>query len=61
LLNKFYQCFQAGREENMPRLTAKQWEQARAEYEVRGIGLRETSRAFGVSVAAVSKKAKAEG
>ena len=45
----------------MPRLTAKQWERARAEYEVRGIGLRETARTFGVSVGAVAKKAKAEG
>lgn len=45
----------------MARLTAEQWEQARAEYEVRGISLREVAKVIGVDRAAVSKRAKKEG
>lgn len=45
----------------MGRLTLEQWEQARAEYEVRGISLREVAKIFGVSDMAVRKKANKEG
>lgn len=45
----------------MPRLTQAQWEQARAEYEVRGISLGEIARRYGVTTGAVSQKARKEG
>lgn len=45
----------------MGRLTAAQWEQARADYEVRGISLGDVARTFGVATSSVSRKAKAEG
>lgn len=45
----------------MARLTAGQWEQARAEYEVRGISLGEVARRFGITTGAVSQRAKKEG
>lgn len=45
----------------MARLTDRQWEQARAEYEVRGISLGEVAKSFGVATSSVSRKAKAEG
>ncbi len=45
----------------MGRLTQEQWEQARAEYEVRGISLGEIAKAFGVATSSVSRKATAEG
>ena len=45
----------------MARLTVEQWEQARAEYEIRGISLQEVGDRFGVDRAAVSRKAKKEG
>lgn len=41
----------------MGRLTQEQWEQARAEYEVRGISLGEIAKAFGVATSSVSRKA----
>ena len=43
------------------RLTSEQWEQARAEYEVRGLSLGEVARRFGVSDVAVGKRAKKGG
>ena len=45
----------------MARLTAEQWEQARAEYEVRGISLGEVSKRFGVATSTVSRRAKTGG
>lgn len=45
----------------MSRLTAEQWEQARADYEVRGLSLGEIARRFGISQQAVSKRAQKEG
>jgi len=44
----------------MARLSAAQWEKVRADYEVRGISIREAARKFGVSDVAVGKKARAE-
>lgn len=45
----------------MGRLTAAQWEQARAEYEVRGVSLGDIARQHGVATSSVSRKARAEG
>lgn len=45
----------------MARLTSEQWEQARAEYEVRGVSLGEVARRFGVSQQAASKRARKDG
>ena len=45
----------------MARLKSEQWEQARAEYEVRGVSLGEVAARFGVATSSVSRKAKAEG
>lgn len=45
----------------MARLTAERWEQARAEYEVRGVSLGDVAKRFGVDRAAVSRRAKKEG
>lgn len=44
----------------MARLTPEQWEQARADYEVRGVSLGDIARRFGVATSSVSRKAKAE-
>lgn len=44
----------------MPRLTAEQWEQARADYEVRSMTADAIGRKFGVSQQAISKRAVAE-
>lgn len=44
----------------MARLSATQWEKARAEYEVRGISLGAVAELFGVDRAAVSRRAKKE-
>ncbi|MDR1685210.1 MAG: hypothetical protein LBR82_02010 [Desulfovibrio sp.] len=44
----------------MPRLTSDQWEQARAEYEVRGLPLLQIADRIGVDVAAVHRKSKKE-
>lgn len=45
----------------MARLTADQWEQARAEYEVRGVSLGEVAKRYGVVTSSVSRRAKTEG
>ena len=45
----------------MARLTADQWEQARAEYEVRGVSLGDVAKRFGVATSSVSRRARAEG
>lgn len=45
----------------MPRLTPEQWEQAKADYEVKGISLGEVARRYGVTTGAVSQKAKKDG
>lgn len=45
----------------MARLTPEQWEQARAEYEVRGVSLGVIAEHFGVSDVAVGKRARKEG
>ena len=45
----------------MARLTSEQWEQARAEYEVRGVSLGEVASRFGVSQQAAAKRARKEG
>lgn len=45
----------------MARLTADQWERARAAYEVRGASLKEIAKRFGVSVAVLSRRGGAEG
>lgn len=45
----------------MARLTGEQWEQAKAEYEVRGVSFGDISKRFGVNVSSVSRRAKAEG
>ena len=45
----------------MARLTPEQWEQARAEYEVRGLSLGEVAGRFAVATSSVSRRAKAEG
>lgn len=45
----------------MARLTPEQWEQARAEYEVRGVSLGVIAEYFGVSDVAVGKRARKEG
>jgi len=44
----------------MPRLTKEQWEAARADFEIRGMGIREIARRFDLSPGAVSEKAKTE-
>ena len=44
----------------MARLTAEQWEKARADYEVRGISLGEVARQHGITRQAVSLRAKNE-
>ena len=45
----------------MARLTPEQWEQARAEYEVRGVSLGDVAKRFGVATSSVSRRARAEG
>lgn len=45
----------------MARLTAEQWEAARAEYEVRGVSLGDVARRFGVATSSVSRRANVEG
>lgn len=45
----------------MPRLTADQWELAKADYEIRGMGIRDIAKRYGVAPSAVSKRAKADG
>lgn len=45
----------------MARLTADQWEQARAEYEVRGVSLGDVAKRFDVATSSVSRRARAEG
>lgn len=45
----------------MARLTPEQWEQARAEYEVRGVSLGVIAKRFGVATSSVSRRARAEG
>lgn len=45
----------------MARLKPDQWEQARAEYEVRGVSLGDVAKLFGVATSSVSRRAKAEG
>ena len=45
----------------MARLTAAQWEQARADYEVRGISLGEIGKRYAVAKSSVSRKASSEG
>ena len=45
----------------MARLSAAQWEQAKAEYEVRGTSLKRLAQQFRVDRAALSRKAKKEG
>ena len=45
----------------MARLTPQQWEQARADYEVRGISLGEVARQYGVTRQAVSLRASKDG
>lgn len=45
----------------MARLTGEQWEQAKAEYEVRGVSLGDISKRYCVNVSSVSRRAKAEG
>lgn len=45
----------------MARLTADQWEQARAEYEVRGVSLGDVAKRFGVATSSVSRRANADG
>ena len=45
----------------MARLTADQWEQARADYEVRGVSLGDVAKRFGVATSSVSRRAKTEG
>jgi transposase-like protein len=45
----------------MPRLTAEQWERARAEYEVRGVSLKSIAKKYGITLPAVSARAKAQG
>lgn len=45
----------------MARLTVEQWEQARADYEVRGVSLGDVAKRFGVATSSVSRRAKAEG
>lgn len=45
----------------MARLNKQLWEQARAEYEVRGISLSRVAEMFSVDRAAVSRRAKSEG
>ena len=45
----------------MARLKAEQWEQARAEYEVRGVSLGDIARSLKVATSSVSRRAKAEG
>lgn len=45
----------------MARLNSTQWEQARAEYEVRGVSLSDVARRVGVSDVAVGKRARKEG
>lgn len=43
------------------RLTAELWEQARAEYEVRGVSLGEVAKRFCVATSSVSRRARTEG
>lgn len=45
----------------MGRLTSDQWEQVKADYEVRGTSLKELAKRYGVDRAAISRKAKKEG
>lgn len=45
----------------MGRLTPEQWDQARADYEVRGTSFTELAKNYGVDRAAVSRRAKKEG
>ena len=45
----------------MARRKAEQWEQARAEYEVRGVSLGDIARSLKVATSSVSRRAKAEG
>lgn len=45
----------------MARLNATQWEQARADYEVRGVSLGDVAKRFGVATSSVSRRARAEG
>ena len=45
----------------MPRLSATQWEKARAEYEVCGTSIKRLAAQFRVDRAAVSRRAKNEG
>lgn len=45
----------------MARLSAEQWEQARAEYEVRGASMGDIARKYGVTTGAVCQRAKKEG
>ena len=45
----------------MARLKPEQWEQARAEYEVRGVSLGDVAKRFDVATSSVSRRARAEG
>lgn len=45
----------------MARLTADQWEAARAEYEVRGVSLGDVAKRFGVATSSASRRANADG
>lgn len=45
----------------MGRLTEGQWEQARADYEIRGVSLGELAKRYGVATSSVSRKARSEG
>ena len=45
----------------MARLKPEQWEQARAEYEVRGVSLGDVAKCFDVATSSVSRRARAEG
>ena len=45
----------------MARLKPEQWEQARAEYEVRGVSLGDVAKSFDVATSSVSRRARAEG
>lgn len=45
----------------MARLTADQWEQARADYEVRGVSLGDVAKRQSVATSSVSRRARAEG
>ena len=45
----------------MPRLTKKDWERARAQYEVEGVSLRQIANEYDVDPSAVSRRSAAEG